>query len=150
MAIFNSVKLSRPGFMQGLGNAAIYDDTVNVAGSLANGDVINIMKVNAGCRLSLLSLFTPGGLGTGTVVKLGYAPLKASAATRTPAVDNYFGANVSAFAAATTNGQAFEPCFAPITFDDDVVITATVTTAPGTTTPGAITGVAMGDMVGIK
>jgi hypothetical protein len=149
MSNYNAPKISAPKFMQAFGNMCIYDDKVSIATALVITDTVGLIKVPAGVRLSALRFINDDfDTGSALLVKIGYKP--ANAASALAIVDNYFGAAMSFLQAASGALAPVEPQFQPITFNEDVIIFATVTTAPAGGGIGNLTTIATGEMVGIK
>lgn len=143
--------LGRPHAYNGIYNAAISeDDTTTVTANLAIGDTIDLIMLAGGTRLQSLEKFN-GDCDTGTTLqyKLGYRSAKPDGVLAT--VDNYFGSALTDLQAAVTGASPTRYSFAPITFNEDVIIFATVTAA-GTGISGTptITVKALGKSLGIK
>lgn len=149
MSTYNALKLLLPAHMQAMGNCAVYDDAVTLATALVINDIIGLIKIPAGVRLTELR-FVNDDIDTGTTlqVKIGYKP--ADPTSSLAAVDNYFGATLTFLQSASGAMVANTPQFKPITFNEEVLIFATVTAAPTGGGVGTITTIAMGDMIGIK
>jgi hypothetical protein len=135
----------------GILNAAVAeDDTAVIGATLAIGDTIDLVKLAGGTRLQRLEKFN-GDCDTGTTLqyKLGYRSAKPDGVL--VANDAYFGTGLTDLQAAVTGGNPTRYNFAPITFNEDVIIFATVTAAATgmTGTPG-ITMMALGKSLGVK
>lgn len=150
MANIDSATLNKNDFMQAFGDGNALDGQVDLAANPTAADVIRVMKVPAGNKVSALFLGNDDldSNGAPTIVhSIGYVPVVAADG---PA------ANATYFAAAgQTNLQAANPgklyCnFAPITFEKDVYITMTIGTAAATFAAGSIKMAALGVARGIK
>jgi hypothetical protein len=143
---------NRSAFMQSFGNAVSEDDTTPAIGALlALADTIDMIRIAGGTRLQVLESFSSDLCTTGSLaVKVGYR--KCDPGGTLTDDDDYFGSGLTHFQAAVTAGSPTRYTFAPITFNEDVFITATVTTAATGTaiTTGTITTLARGKAVGIK
>lgn len=137
-------------FMQAFGNAVSEDDTVTPTAALAVGDTIDLIRVAGGTRLQQLSKKN-GDFDTGTTLqyKLGYRKVDGGGVLTD--VDNYFGSGLTDLQAAVTGAAPTRYDFAPITFNEDVFITATVTAAAtGVSSTPSITTYISGVAVGVK
>lgn len=134
----------------GDGGALSEDDTVTITANLAVNDTVDLIKLAGGTRLQSLEKFN-GDCDTGTTLqyKLGYRSAKPDGVLAT--VDNYFGSALTDLQAAVTGASPTRYSFAPITFNEDVIIFMTVTAA-GTGISGTptITTKALGKALGIK
>lgn len=156
MAQYQAAGLSRPAYMSDDGNVAVYDDTVAVTAALAAADTVDLIKLPGGLRLTGLRFPVFSDLdsgGTALVVKIGYRPVRSDSSLAT--VDTAFGSGLTFLATASNvNAAALQACvdlaFAPVTFNEEVYVFATVTTAPTTGAAGSITTVAEGIAVGVK
>ena len=135
----------------GILNGAISeDDKVTITANLAIGDTIDLVKLAGGTRLQSLEKFN-GDCDTGTTLqyKLGYRSAKPDGVLAT--VDNYFGATLTDLQAAVVGATPTRYSFAPITFNEDVIIFATVTAAgAGISGTPTITTKALGKSLGVK
>lgn len=143
---------NRSAFMQAFGNAISEDDsTAAIPALLALGDTIDMIRIAGGTRLQVLESFSSDLCTGGTLaVKVGYRKCDSGGVLTDD--DDYFGSGLTHFQAAVTAGSPTRYSFAPITFNEDVFITATVTTAATSTaiTNGTITTIARGKAVGCK
>ena len=135
----------------GILNAAVVeDDTATITANLAINDTIDLVKLAGGTRLVSLEKFN-GDCDTATTLqyKLGYRSAKPDGVL--VADTDHFGATLTALQAAVTAASPTRYSFAPITFNEDVIIYANVTAA-GTNISGTptITVKALGKSLGIK
>lgn len=141
----------RPHAYNGILNAAVSeDDTVTLPAALLLGDTIDLIALAGGTRLQSLEKFN-GDCDTGTTLqyKLGYRSAKPDGVLATN--DAYFGTGLTDLQAAVTGGSPTRYSFAPITFNEDVIIFATVTAAAaGVSGTPTITTKALGKSLGIK
>lgn len=141
----------RGAFMQAFGNAIAEDDTVTPTAALALNDTIDALRVARGTRLQEL-FKTNGDFDTGTTLqyKLGFRKVNSDGALAD--VDNYFAAaGATDLQAAVTGAAPTRYAFAPITFDEDVFITMTITAAAaGVAGTPSMTFYARGKAVGGK
>lgn len=142
---------ARHAFMQAFGNAISEDDNTVPTAALALNDTLDLIRLARGTRLQEL-LKTNGDLDTGTTLqyKLGFRKVDPDGALTDD--DDYFAAaGATDLQAAVTLASPTRYNFAPITFDEDVFITLTVTAAAAgvSGTPG-ITVYARGKAVGGK
>lgn len=152
MAQFKARGLAgRPHAYNGILNAAVSeDDTVTITSALAVGDTIDLISLAGGTRLQSLEKFN-GDCDTGTTLQysLGYRSAKPDGVLAPSA--NYFGAALTDLQAAVTGASPTRYNFAPITFNEDVIIFATVTAAAaGMSGTPSITVKALGKSLGIK
>jgi hypothetical protein len=156
MAQYKGVQLkgSKASFMQSFGNAISEDDTTEtITALLALADTIDLIRIAGGTRLQTLQTFNADLCTSGTLdVKIGYRKCNSSDTLNVAEDDDYFGASLTNFRAAVLSSAPTRYAFAPITFNCDVFITLTVTTAATGTaiTTGTITTLATGKAVGIK
>jgi len=141
----------RPHAYNGILNAAVSeDDTTVIPAALLLNDTIDLLSLAGGTRLQSLEKFN-GDCDTGTTLqyKLGYRSAKPDGVL--VADDDYFGSGLTDLQAAVTGANPTRYNFAPITFNEDVIIFATVTAAATamTGTPG-ITMKALGKSLGVK
>ncbi len=137
-------------FMQAFGNTVSEVDTTTVAIALQIGDTIDLVRVAGGTKLFRLETFN-GDLDTGTTLqfKLGYRKVDGGGVLTD--VDNHFGATLTTWQAAVLGSAPTRWAFAPIDFNEDVFITATVTAAAtGISGTPTITAIAQGIARGIK
>lgn len=146
------VKGANAAFMQAFGNAVkVYDKTETITALLAIADTIDLIRIPGGMQLTELETWNADLCTTGTLaVKIGYR--RANSDGVIVESDNYFGSALTNFQAAVTSGTRTRYTFEPITFNEDVFITLTVTTAASGTaiTTGTISTVANGIARGIK
>lgn len=139
-----------PAFMQAYGNLVGDDDTATPTAALAVSDTIDLIRIPGGTRLQ--ELFKKNGdfdTGATAQYKLGYR--KADPSGQLTDVDNYFGSALTDLQAAVTGAAPTRYDFAPITFNEDVFITLTVTAAAaGVTGTPSITTYYRGIAVGTK
>lgn len=150
MSNIDSATLNKNDFMHDCGNAIVADGSIALAANPTAADVIRIMKIPAGTKVNALMLGN-GDLDSNVsptlVVGLGYAPVVAGdGPTASPA---YFQAAGDAVLQAANAGKLYAN-FAPITFEKDVYLTATVGTASATWANGSIFVTALGEARGIK
>jgi hypothetical protein len=154
MAQYQGVRVSgdKSAFMQAFGNTVeVYDKTQTITALLAISDTIDLCRLPGGMLLTQLETWNADLCTTGTLaVKIGYR--KANTAGVLTDDDDYFGSGLTNFQAAVTSGTRTRYTFEPVTFNEDVIITATVTTAASGTaiTTGTISAVARGIARGIK
>lgn len=149
-ANIDSATLNANNFMQGFGNAAMFDGVVALAANPTAADVIRVMRIPAGTKVTALMLAN-GDLDTNGaptfVFGIGYAPVVAGDGPTASAA--YFQAAGDTSLQAANAGKLYRN-FAPITFEKDVYITMTVGTAAATFAAGSIYMTAIGDTRGIK
>lgn len=150
MANVDSATLNKNDYMQAFGNAVVADGSVALAANPAAADVIRIMKILAGTKVSALMIGNSDLDTNGSpefVVSIGYAPVVAGDGPT--AVPAYFQAAGDTVLQAANAGKLY--CnFAPITFDKDVYLTMTVGTDAATFAAGTIYAQALGEARGIK
>lgn len=152
MAKFQAAALAgNSAVYNGIYNAAVSeDDTAVITAALAVGDTIDLVKLAGGTRLQSLEKFN-GDCDTGTTLqyRLGYRSAKPDGVL--VANDAYFGTGLTDLQAAVTGASPTRYSFAPITFNEDVIIFATVTAAAtGMTGTPSITMKALGKSLGVK
>lgn len=154
MATYKGLQLTgaRHAYMQAFGNAINEDDTTEVITALlAIADTVDLIRIAGGTRLQELMTFN-GDLDTSTTLeyKIGYRKVNPDGALTDD--DDYFGSALTAMRSAVTGASPTRYAFAPITFNEDVYITLTVTAAATSTaiTTSTITTLARGKAVGIK
>lgn len=154
MATYKGLGVSGDGaaFMQAFGNAVqVYDKTQVITALLALADTVDLIRIPGGMQLTELETWNADLCTSGTLaVKIGYR--KCNTAGVLTDDDDYFGSGLTNFQAAVTSGTRTRYTFEPVTFNEDVYITATVTTAATGTaiTTGTISTVANGIARGIK
>ena len=160
MAQYRAARIAGPKFSQCFGNAYNDDDTVTITANLTTADSVDLIRIPAGTKVTDLS-FVAGDLDTGTTLTLNVGWRSASGASitvTTPAGSSSAASNATAFASALTQFQAAQSSgarldltFAPITFNDDVFITA-IPAANGTGISGTptITTLVKGHVLGVK
>ena len=149
-----SVAGDRGGFMQAFGNAVTGYDVVTPSAALALNDTVDLIWVPGGTTLLDLETWN-GDLDTGTTLqfKLGYRKAKSTDVYSGSMVDDddYFGATLTTFQAAVLKSAATRWAFTPLTFNTDVIITATVTAAAiGVSGTPSISAIFRGIARGIK
>lgn len=151
MAQYKAASLSTgAAFMQSFGNTTTEVDVVTPAVALVLNDTIDLVRVAGGTKLFSLQMFN-GDFDTGTTLqfKLGYR--KANSDGVITDVDNFFGSALTTLQAAVLGSAPTRLAFAPIDFNEDVFITATVTAAAtGVSGTPSITTIAQGIARGIK
>lgn len=126
----------------GAGDGVSADETLVLSAAPIANDVLELLFVPAGTRLQTLEMRnTDMDTGTAFAAKVGYASVDGSESN-----DGYFAAT-GAFcqSAGVTRFN-----FAPITFQRDTWVIATVTTAPGTFAAGSVTTIGQGRSLGAK
>jgi len=150
MANIDSTSLNANAFMQAFGNGVVGDGSIALAANPTATDVLRIMRIPAGTKVSGL-IIGNGDLDTGgsptLVVGIGYAPVVAGDGPT--AVPAYFQAAGDTVLQATNAGKVYRN-FAAITFDKDVYLTMTVGTASATFAAGTIHATVLGEARGIK
>lgn len=150
MANIDSATLRKNDFMQAFGDANAPDGSVALAANVGAADVIRVMLIPAGNKISAVMLGNDriDSNGAPTLLhSIGFAPVVPADG---PA------ANATYFApAGQTTLQALNPgklfCnFEPITFDKDVFLTVTCAAAAATFAAGSIRAVLTGIARGIK
>lgn len=156
MASYPCTKAAQPAHMQGYGNMSVYDDTSVIGAALALNDVVDLIRLPAGSRLEQLvfPVYSDFDSGTALVFSLGYRAVLAGG------VSGSFVDNPSAFgtgftflrtAAAVGAVGVTEIAVNPTTFNEEVYLTLTVTTAPaGGSAGGTIATRATTNTVGVK
>lgn len=126
----------------GAGDGVSADETLVLSAAPTANDVLELLFVPAGTRLQTLEIRnTDMDAGTAFAAKVGYASVDGGESD-----DDYFAA-AGAFcqSAGVTRFN-----FAPITFQRDTWVIATVTTAPGTFAAGSVITVGQGRSLGVK
>jgi len=154
MANYKGVNLanSRSQFMQAFGDAVSeYDITETITALLALADTVDLIRVAGGTELHVLETWG-ADLDTATTlqVKIGY--FKVDGGGVLTDVDDYFGSGLTNFQAAVLSSGPTRYAFQPITFNEDVIIRATVTAAATSTaiTTGKINTHILGRARGVK
>lgn len=154
MAQYKGLRLAgdKSAFMQAFGNAVqIYDKSEVITALLALTDTVDLCRLPGGMLLTELLTWNPDLCTSNSlVVKVGYR--KANSQSSLATVDDYFGSSLSHFQAAVTSAVRTRYVFEPITFNEDVIVFATVTTAAtgAAITTGQISVIANGIARGIK
>lgn len=150
MANIDSATLNDNRFMQAFGNAVVAQGSVALATNPTAADVIRVMKVQAGTKVSALMLGNADLDSNGAptlVVGIGYAPVVAADGPAASAA--YFQAAGDTVLQAANAGKLYHN-FVPITFEKDVYITMTVGTAAATFAAGSAYMTALGNARGLK
>lgn len=150
MANIDSATLNDNRFMQAFGNAVVAQGNIALAANPTATDVIRVMKVLAGTRVSALMLGNADldtNAGPTLVVGIGFAPVVAGDGPAANAA--YFQAAGDTVLQAANAGKLYHN-FAAITFEKDVYITLTVGTAAATFAAGSLFMTALGNARGIK
>jgi hypothetical protein len=154
MASYKGRSLSgdKTSYMHSQGNAIkLYDKTETITALLALTDTVDLIRLPGGMQLTELETWNPDLCTSGTLaVKIGFR--KVNSAGQLTDDDDYFGSSLTNFQAIVTSGTRTRYTFEPITFNEDVFVTLTVTTAASGTaiTTGTISTVANGIARGIK
>jgi hypothetical protein len=144
---------NQAAFMQAFGNTVSEVDTTTVSTALAVNDTVDIIRIAGGTFLYSLETFNEDlDTGTGTLAfKLGYRKANSGDTLNVSEDDDYFGSALATWAAAVLGSARTRWAFAPIYFSQDVIITATVTTAANAMAAAkTITTIAQGIARGIK
>lgn len=150
MANIDSATLQKNDFMQAFGNAVVLDGSVALATAPAAADVIRVMKIPAGTKVSSVILANAdldSNASPTATFSLGYAP--AVAADGPAASAAYFGAAGDTALQAANGGKLYGN-FAAISFEKDVYLTMTVGVAAATFAAGSIYASVHGEARGIK
>jgi hypothetical protein len=149
MANIDSATLNENKFMQAFGDAVAVQGSVALAANPTAADVIRVMRIPAGTRVSALMVgngdLDSNGAPT-LVVGIGYAPCDGSSPAASAA---YFQAAGDTVLQAANAGKLYHN-FAPVTFEKDVWLTMTVGTASATFAAGSIYVTALGRARGVK
>lgn len=150
MANVDSTTLNKNVFMQAFGNTVVADGSLALAANPTAADVLRILRIPAGTKVSAIMLGNTDMDSNGSptfVHSLGYHPVVSSDG---PALNaTYFAAAGQTNLQAANEGKLY--CkFAPITFDFDVYLTATVGTAAATFAAGTIYATVLGEARGVK
>lgn len=154
MAQYKGLRLSgdKSAFMQGFGNAVnLYDKTEVITALLALTDTVDLIRLPGGILLTELETWNADLCTSNTlVVKIGYR--KANSQSSLATVDDHFGSSLTNLQAAVTSAVRTKYVFEPLTFNEDVIVFATVTTAAtgAAITTGTISTIARGIARGIK
>lgn len=150
MANVDSSTLNKNDFMQGLGNAVVFDGAIALAANPTAADVLRIMKIPAGTKVSSIvtgnSAMDTNGSKT-FVYSMGYSPVVPGDGPTASAA--YFGVAGDTALQTTNNGKVYSN-FAAITFEKDVYLTMTIGTAAATFAAGSINASVRGEARGIK
>lgn len=150
LANIDSATLNQNAFMDAFGQGIVLDGTVALAANPTAADVVRVMKIPAGTKVS--SIVT-GNTDMDTnasptiVYSLGYAPVVAGDGPAASAA--YFGAAGDTALQAANNGKVYSN-FAAITFEKDVYLTMTIGTASATFAAGNIYASVHGEARGVK
>lgn len=150
MANIDSATLNKNDFMQAFGNAVILDGSVALAANPTAADVIRIMKIPAGTKVSSIvtgNADLDSNASPTLVYSLGYAPVVVGDGP--VAAPAYFAAAGDTALQSANNGKVYSN-FAAITFEKDVYLTMTVGTAAATFAAGTINASVHGEARGIK
>lgn len=150
MANVDSETLNKNAFMQAFGNGIVAQGSVALAANPTAADVIRIMRIPAGTRVSAILLGNTDMDTNGAptfVFGLGYAPVVSGDGPTASAA--YFQAAGDTSFQAANAGKLYHN-FAPITFDKDVYLTATVGTAAATFAAGTAYVSVLGQARGTK
>lgn len=150
MANIDSSTLNDNRFMQAFGDAVVAQGSVALAANPTAADVIRVMKIPAGTRVSAIMLGNGDLDSNGTptlVVGIGYAPVVSGDGPTASAA--YFQAAGDTVLQAANAGKLYHN-FAPITFEKDVYLTMTVGTASATFAAGSIYVSVLGRARGVK
>lgn len=127
--------------MTQFGNGWSEDYGAVSASGVNQNEKVYLGVIPAGVRVQDVRLITSGTLGASTTVDLGYEPVDGSS----PSADgDYWQANLASTSALNTTSSA-----APITFEKDVFLVATVEGANVSGSP-TMSAVAQGKCVGVK
>lgn len=154
MATYKGLQVSgtKRAHMQAFGNAVkLYDKTEVITALLAVNDTVDLIRLPGGMQLTELETWNPDLCTSNSLaVKIGYR--KCNAGGTLTDDDDYFGSGLTNFQAAVTSGTRTRYTFEPTTFEEDVFVTLTVTTAAtgAAITTGTISTVANGIARGIK
>lgn len=150
MANIDSSTLNKNDFMQAYGDGDTIEGQVALAAAPLAADVIRVMKIPAGNKVSAVLVGNGQLDSNGTplfTTSMGYAPVVA--ADGPAASPAYFKAAGDTTLRSAQDGKVY--CnFAPITFEKDVYLTITVGAAPATFAAASINVVALAQARGIK
>jgi len=137
-------------FMQAFGNTVTEVDTTTPPVALALNDTVDLLRVAGGTKLVTLEKFN-GDCDTGTTLQysLGYRSASSDGVLATNAT--FFGSALTDLQAAVTAGARTKYTFAPVDFNEDVIIFATITAAAtGVSGTPSITLIGQGIARGIR
>ena len=150
LANIDSASLNQNNFMDAFGNGVCLDGTIALAVNPTAADVVRIMKIPSGTKVSAII----GGNtdmdtnGSPTIVfSLGYAPVVPADGPTANAA--YFQAAGDTSWQAANGGKVYSN-FAAITFERDVYLTATIGTASATFAAGSANFSVHGEARGTK
>lgn len=150
MANIDSTSLNANAFMQAFGQGIVLDGTIALATNPTAADVIRVMRIPAGTKVSGLivgnSDLDSNGAPT-LVVGIGYTPVVSADGPTASAA--YFQAAGDTVLQAANAGKLYRN-FTAITFDKDVYLTMTVGTASATFAAGSIHVTVLGEARGTK
>lgn len=150
MANIDSSTLNDNRFMQAFGNAIVDQGVIALAANPTAADVIRVMRIPAGIKVSAIMLGNTDMDTNGTptfVFSMGYAPVVAADGPTASAA--YFQAAGDTSLQAANAGKLYAN-FASITFDKDVYLTMTVGTAAATFAAGTAYVTVLGEARGVK
>jgi hypothetical protein len=150
LANIDSATLNKNTFMQGFGDGSHIDGKIALAVNPTAADVVRIMRIPAGNKVSAIMLANDDldSNGSPTIVfSLGYAPVVA--ADGPAASPAYFAAAGQTQLQSASKGTWYGN-FDAITFDKDVYLTATIGTASATFAAGSIWALALSTARGVK
>ena len=114
--------------MQAFGNAVLEHDRTVVPIALALNNTIDLLRIAGGTKL-ITVWKTNGDFDTGVLLQYSLGFRRANSdGVLAPSVA-YFGSALTDLQAPVTGSVPTRYAFAPITFDEDVFITATITAA---------------------
>lgn len=153
MTTYSGAKTAGSGcaFHQAFGNAVRDWDRTTPSAALALNDVLKLIRVPGGTRLTELVIYN-GDMDTGTTLqyKLGYAKVN-TAGLLTDDDDYFLAAGSTTLQAAVLEGAPTRHVVGDLRFNEDVFITLTVTAAAtGVSGTPSITTRFEGIMEGIK
>lgn len=147
------VASTKRAFMQAFGNAiTLYDKTPAITALLALTDTVDLIRIPGGMQVTDLETWNEDLCTSNTLaVKIGYRKVN-SGGLLTDDDDYFVAAGATTFQAAVTKAASTKYSFVPVTFNEDVFITLTVTTAAtgAAITTGTISTIARGVARGIK
>jgi hypothetical protein len=150
MANIDSATLNDNRFMDCFGNAMVADGTVALAANPTAADVIRVMLIPAGSKVSALIVGNTDMDSNGSptfAVSIGYAPVNPNDGPAASAA--YFQAAGDTILQAPNTGKLYRN-FATISFEKDVYLTMTVGVASATFAAGNIYASALGEARGVK
>lgn len=150
MANIDSATLNQNQFMDCFGNGVVIDGNVALAANPTAADVIRVMKIPAGTKVSSIMIgngqLDSNGVPT-LVTSMGYAPVVAGDGPAANAT--YFQAAGDTTLRAANAGKVYAN-FAAISFEKDVYLTITVGTASATFAAASIYASVHGEARGVK